>query len=301
MRKPFFFSAIILCTAFALYAERSIVTGIQVVAGKSARINVSWILPADNETEISKILVFKSIKPISSSYDLIGLAPAAELKPDTSAWTDNVKDYSEYYYAVIAESGGRRNTLILPSINSTVKGVRLHIPEKKTQPERTASAEEKIYSADANRMRETPLPILEISGLSNRKKIEMSKNAKIAAKTLAGSIARKRTERLNFYVFEEDLISPDGGDDFLLFEILRKYFIQKKYAESIDYLEKLLGTNISESVENRARFYLAESYYFSQNYEKAVLTFLPVYDKFPPLAKKWIDSSFDLMPPPADK
>ena len=97
MRKQFFFSAIILCTAFALYAERSIVTGIQAVAGKSARINVSWILPADNETEISKILVFKSIKPISSSYDLIGLAPAAELKPDTSAWTDNVKDYSEYY------------------------------------------------------------------------------------------------------------------------------------------------------------------------------------------------------------
>ena len=301
MRKPFFFSAIILCTAFALYAERSIVTGIQAVAGKSARINVSWILPADNETEISKILVFKSIKPISSSYDLIGLAPAAELKPDTSAWTDNVKDYSEYYYAVLTESGGRRNTIILPSINSTVKGVRLHIPEKKAQPERTASAEEKIYSADANRMRETPLPILEISGISNKKKIEMSKSSKAAAKTLTGSVVRKRTERLNFYVFEEDLISPDGGDDFLLFEILRKYFIQKKYAESIDYLEKLLGTNISESVDSRARFYLAESYYFSKNYEKAVLTFLPVYDKFPSLTKKWIDSSFDLMPPPADK
>ena len=37
---------------------------------------------------------------------------------------------------------------------------------------------------------------------------------------------------LSPYVFEEDLISPDGGDDYLLFDVLKTTFIKRKYADA---------------------------------------------------------------------
>ena len=66
----------------------------------------------------------------------------------------------------------------------------------------------------------------------------------------------KSTKISEPYVFEEDLISPDGGDDFLLFEILRDSFIQKKYSKSEEQLKKLISTNRAKSVTERAKFYL---------------------------------------------
>ncbi|MGP1458694.1 MAG: tetratricopeptide repeat protein [Treponema sp.] len=298
MNKPLVFTAVMLCAPFFLSAERPIVTDIQAAAGKGTKINISWVPPLGGAEEISKLLVFRSTKPVSASYDLIGLTPAAELDAKTTGWVDSVNTYSEYFYAVIAESGGKRHNIVLPSINATVTGVRLPFPKKKTTEPQSASAKEKIYDNNLRSMRETPLPLLEINGIPAKKKVKMSAKSKAAAKSLAAGGVKRRAEPLSFYVFEEDLISPDGGDDFLLFEILRKYFIQKDYAQSARALEKLLGTNLTHTVEARARFYLAESHYFCEDYEKAAINFVALYGDFPVLSKKWIDSSFDLMPLP---
>lgn len=123
----------------------------------------------------------------------------------------------------------------------------------------------------------------------------MSEQVKSVAKNLAGQTKEKEVTVLLPYIFEDDLVSPDGGDDFLLFEILRNYFIQKNYTDSVTQLKKLLGTNRTAKVTNRAMFYLGQSYYFQNNYQQAINSFLQVYDAYPELAKKWIDSSLDLM------
>lgn len=298
MYKPLVFTALMLCASFSLSAERPIVTDIQAAAGKGTKINISWVLPIAGADDISKLLVFRSTKPMSASYDLIGLTPAAELDANATGWVDSVNTYSEYFYAVIAESGGKRHNIVLPSINATVTGVRLPLPKKKMTETQGASAQEKIYDTNVRAMRETPLPLLEINGIPAKKKVKMGAKSKAAARSLAAGAAKKRIVPLDFYIFEDDLISPDGGDDFLLFEILRTSFIRRDYAESARALEKLLGTNITHSVEARARFYLAESHYFCGDYEKAAVNFVTVYGDFPVLAKKWIDSSFDLMPLP---
>ena len=78
-------------------------------------------------------------------------------------------------------------------------------------------------------------------------------------------------------------------------EINVRDFIQKNYTDSITQLKKLLGTNRTEKVTNRAMFYLGQSYYFQNNYQQSINSFLQVYDAHPELAKKWIDSSLDLM------
>ena len=102
-----------------------------------------------------------------------------------------------------------------------------------------------------------------------------------------------KSETMSPYIFEEDLISPDGGDDYLLFNILKTTFIQRKYDEAIPLLTQLIGTNISEDTRSRALFYLGESYYFTGNYNDAVKTFVKVENVYSNLVKQWLNSSLD--------
>lgn len=60
-------------------------------------------------------------------------------------------------------------------------------------------------------------------------------------------------------------------------------------------LERFLNKNNSPAVENRARFYLGEAYYFMADYQTASKNFIMVYDIFPSVARKWLVSSLDMM------
>jgi len=153
--------------------------------------------------------------------------------------------------------------------------------------------QEKLYPEGA--VRETPLPYIDlIESVNENKRTAMGRSARAQARLLAGS-AETMHKMLSPYVFEEDLISPDGGDDYLLFDVLKTTFIKRKYKDAETELLRLLATNRNEAVTSRARFYLGESYYFSGNYADAVNAFLYVIGDYPALAKKWIDSSLDFM------
>lgn len=273
-------------------ADRPIITNIQTAVGKGRKINVTWTLPEKCDPPINQLLVFRDKRTVSTYAELASLSPVAQLNATYTGWTDTVSDYNDYFYTVICVTANGRYDIILPSINATVNGIHLKIPEKKASPDTSASAKEKLYPAGT--MRETPLPYLDLIEGTNGKQVTMSRQAKDQAKLLAG-IAKKTQKPLDPYVFEDDLVSPDGGDDFLLFETLRTTFIQKKYTEACTQLEKLLGTNRSENVINRATFYLGQSLYFTGNYKNAVRRFLTVSDKYPALCQKWIDSSLDYM------
>ena len=152
---------------------------------------------------------------------------------------------------------------------------------------------EKLVPLDGKR--EIPLPFLDVTEQFSKKPVKMNEETKKIAASLADGTKDKESKRMEPYIFEEDIISPDGGDDFLLFEILRTTFIQKKYKDSADQLKKLLGTNRSKEVTKRAVFYLGESEYYTKDYSAAVRTFLLVYDEYPVQAKKWIDATLDEM------
>mgnify|MGYP002511067249 CR=1 FL=1 len=296
MKKIITFICQILFTFLLFANDRPIITNINAKFTKNNKIVISWSVPENPAPKISKLLVYRSTRPISAFSDIEDESPIATLNPTDSSWTDKVTSYNDFYYAVITVVEDKEYDIILPSINATVSGTRLKLPTNKTQKDTTASSKEKLYPVGT--MRETPLPFLDIIENQNKKKLNMSDQAKAVAKNLKEKKQTAEHTVLIPYIFEEDLISPDGGDDFLLFEILRNNFIQKKYSDSVIQLKKLLGTNRSEKVTNRARFYLGQSYYFQENYQDAVKNFLPVYDVYPELAKKWIDSSLDLMEVP---
>mgnify|MGYP007022360820 CR=1 FL=1 len=294
MNKKLLFSiALFFCAGTFFAKDRPVVTEINAVAGKGPAINVSCKLPVNPSKKIDSFSVYRSTSPIGTFYDVSKAVKITEVDSVTAGYIDRVKNYNDYYYAVIANIEGKPYDIILPSINSTVNGVHLKLPEKTETITSTASAKERLIGP--NELREIPLPFLNMTDYTRKKPLPMSMEVKNMAKALAGGRKRKAPKQLEIYVFEEDLISPEGGDDYLLFDILKNTFIQKKYSDAIVQLETLLGTNCSLSVQRRATFYLGESFYYCKNHAEAVRTFLRIYEIYPALTKKWIDSSLDLL------
>ncbi len=271
-----------------LFAEQPIVKDIQAQAGKGGKINILWALPTKVEKPITKLLVYRDKKQISSYKQIENLKPIAELSGDSIGYTDSVSDFNDYFYAVVSVTD-KTFDLILLSFNSTVTGVHVNAKTSVKEPEKIES--EKLYPEGT--LREKPLPFIDIlDGLTEAPpENQIISDESLEATNSLITSANKKQPLLKLYVFEEDLVSPDAGDDYFLFEILKTTFVQKKYRQAITDLTRLTGTNINENTRNRAYFYIGESEYFLGNYENAVKYFIKVEQAFPVLCKKWLDSA----------
>ncbi|MDY4831350.1 MAG: tetratricopeptide repeat protein [Treponema sp.] len=276
--------------SFILFAEKPIVRDIQAEAGKGNKINIFWTLPENPEKEISSFFIYRDTRQIASYAQIKNISPIAQIDSNFSGYTDLVKDYNDYFYCVLAvtKDSSVPYDLILLSFNSTVKGVHISMNTQQKEPQK--QEKEKLYYEGT--LRETPLPFIDIVENSLQPEPTVSEEAAFAAQTLTNK-NKKREPVLKPYIFEEDLISPDGGDDYLLFEILKQYFVHKNYNEAIVQLNKLAGTNIKDSTRSRVYFYIGECEYLTGEYEKAVKSFVKVQDIYPTLARKWINSSLD--------
>ncbi|MDD6969914.1 MAG: tetratricopeptide repeat protein [Treponema sp.] len=276
--------------SFILFAEKPIVRDIQAEAGKGNKINIFWTLPENPEKEISSFFIYRDTRQIASYAQIKNISPIAQIDSNFSGYTDLVKDYNDYFYCVLAvtKDSSVPYDLILLSFNSTVKGVHISMNTQQKEPQK--KEQEKLYYEGT--LRETPLPFIDIVENSLQPEPTVSEEAAFAAQTLTNK-NKKRDPVLKPYIFEEDLISPDGGDDYLLFEILKQYFVHKNYDEAIVQLNKLAGTNIKDSTRSRVYFYIGECEYLTGEYEKAVKSFVKVQDIYPTLARKWINSSLD--------
>ncbi len=270
-----------------LFAERPIVQNILATTGKGRIINVSWTLPENPDKKISELQIFKSKKQISSFFEIENLSPIAKISPTLTSYQDSVDDFSDYYYAVICVTDKPYEIIIL-SVNSTVKGV--HLMPKKTEEEKSQNEEETFANGE---LRKTPLPYINIIDGMNEDDL-ISEETLDSTKGLTFS-KDKKSENLKPYIFEEDLVSPDGGEEYILFEILKNYFASKKYEQAIFNLQKLNGTNISSKTQNRCIFYIGEAYYFLEKYDDAIRYFIQVKKTYPRETQLWIDSSLDKM------
>ena len=289
MKKAFSIIGLLFFSSI-LFAEKPIVRDIQAEAGKGNKINIFWTLPENPEKEISSFLIYRDTRQIASFSQIKNLEPIAQISSNFSGYTDSVKDFIDYFYCVLAITKDSTSPydLILLSFNSTVKGAHIAVNSQQKEPQKKET--EKLYYEGT--LRETPLPYIDIVDNSIQPTPTVSEEAAFAAQTLTNK-TKKREPVLKPYIFEEDLISPDGGDDYLLFEILKQYFVHKNYDEAIVQLNKLAGTNIKDSTRSRVYFYIGECEYLTGEYEKAVKSFVKVQDIYPTLARKWINSSLD--------
>ena len=288
--KKIICSLILILTATLLFAERPLVRDIQARAGSGTKVRITWQLPKQTSPEIESLLLYRTTEQITSFSQLKNIQPITALTPDRAGYTDTLSDLRDYYYTVISQTTEGPYDVVLLSFNSTVTGVHL-IAKKQVEVTVEKNDYETVYPDGT--LRKTPLPFIDmIEGIDAEPLVSENTATQVSSLT-GGNSKTSKNALLTPYIFEEDLVSPDGGDAYLLFEILKASFVTKKYKETIEKLNQLIGTNISEDTRNRAYFYLGESQYFSRNYEDAVRNFVKVQAAFPTLSKKWLEDSLD--------
>ena len=287
--KKIICSLILILTATLLFAERPLVRDIQARAGSGTKVRITWQLPKQTSPEIESLLLYRTTEQITSFSQLKNIQPITALTPDRAGYTDTLSDLRDYYYTVISQTTEGPYDVVLLSFNSTVTGVHL-IAKKQVEVPVEKNDYETVYPDGT--LRKTPLPFIDMIEGIDANEAEKIINNTISSLT-GGNSKTSKNALLTPYIFEEDLVSPDGRDAYLLFEILKASFVTKKYKETIEKLNQLIGTNISEDTRNRAYFYLGESQYFSRNYEDAVRNFVKVQAAFPTLSKKWLEDSLD--------
>lgn len=277
--------------SFFSYAQkvnsRPVCSDIQAEKIAINKIKITWKTPKDFNA--ASIAIFRSTSPIELKSSISAEKPVAEIPAHTSTYTDILKHFGEYYYALIArDKDGSLFNMLIPSVNTTVKPVSLNAPDDYFETK--AEAEEQYVPGF---LRELPLPYLDLISDLDIKPTPMTEKAKNEGKILAGQYAVKKPRLLNPYVFAEDMINSPVGDDFFLFESLKTYFMKKDYKKSVKDLRNFLSITREPEVTARAVFYLAQSHYYCKNYRNALELFLFVEDEFPELSKKWIDSTLD--------
>ena len=299
-RKTFFALFLVLFAGVAGFSQsvsRPIADMVSAKAVSTNKIKVSWKL--QKSPDVVSVLIYKNTEPFSAAT-IESSSPVAGVSPEVFQYIDTVKDFNEYYYAVLAKlKDGSVYKIILPSINATVKGVKVErpatVPEK--SDEQIEREKPKIYTDGT--MRERPLPYIDLIEDFEKKPNQLKPEVIEAGRKLAEG-ERLPKEKLLPHYFDEDLVSPAGGDDYYLFDILKTYFVKKNYKAAVPALQKFLSINRSEHTTNRAVFYLAESQYFLGNYRHALSMFLFVEDAYPVLCKKWINSTLDFYTIPSD-
>lgn len=288
------------CSLFFAQSSRPVVSEINAIPKSNKTIKLTWKAPQNSSPEITGFLIFRDIKPITSSEQLSTLKPLKKLDSETFTYIDTLRDSREYYFCIICTTTNGTYNVILPSVNTTVNGTRVasvntqneevitppSVNNKKTTGPETDASE---------RMRDIPLPTPGLIEVTKNKQNILGPKAMEQAKQLGSKYTGTSNKITKLFIFENDLICPEGGDDYYLFKILKSSFVKKNFKASIDELTDFLSIHRSPEVTNRATFYLGESYYFAKEYEKAVFQFLAVQEQFPELSKKWIDSSLDMI------
>ena len=307
-------SFIISASAAFAQSTKSVVTGIKAESSSAKSVTVTWSSPADLKT-VSALLVYRATKPFTGFSQTEKLEPVAILAPNETSYTDTLRTSQVYFYAVVSALGPATSSdselffdeetdtkreyssdnpllkTVLPGVNATVQGARATRQKKVKSAIKNAEQPRKTY--EDGELRETPLPYIDVLDDLPEHEPKISAEAKNKAKNLIRKNSRQKPEPLPIHIFEEDLVSPAGGDEYLLFEILKTYFIKKQYSESITHLRKFLAQNRTKEVADRASFYLGESYYYTGNFPSALTRFLALEETYPELSRQWIDSTLD--------
>lgn len=294
MKKLIFILISLILPICAFSQSRPIIENLEANSTELYKIKLTWTLPSMPSPKIEKLCIYRDSKQITSYSQISSLNPIATLDKNSTFYIDNVQNTNEYFYSIIAETNDGPYKIIIPSINSTLNGIMPLFKNTSNNSNQNIQHKE-TFTINQNSKRVFPLPQINFDKNNDSKnnKITLGKKAIDAGNEL-GKGYNKKNYISKIHVFEEDLICPEGGDEYFLFRILKESFVKNNFATSVENLTDFLSVYRNKETTSRAIFYLAESYYFSGNYEKAIYHFLAVKDIYPELTKKWLDSSLDL-------
>lgn len=282
-------------TAFS--QGRPVVSDISVIP-REGGINIKWTINSDTNPKFTGFVIFRDTKQFSSYDQITENNMIASLASNVREYFDETKDFKEYFYIIFAATDNGIYKMILPALNTNTTGIRAKKKSASNQtvitPDETASKQDNKFADPSEKMRSIPLPKAQLTGTQNQAG-KFGEKAMNAPKDLAKDYINKKNKITKMHIFEEDLVCPEGGDEYFLFKILKSTFAKKDFKNAIVQLKDFLAVNRSPETTKRAHFYLGESYYFTKDYQNALYMFLEVQNDYNELSQKWIDSSLDLI------
>ena len=229
-------------------------------------------------------ILYRSTLPVNAPQDMLH---AVIVQPRiTSPYVDLPVPGISFYYTIIFEDDIANGTMeIKPGINSTVSAVK--ITDEQNQ-ERS--------------LRPIPLPMLTLRNAMPESFFITDAPLQIPLGAESSGILRDiqmpLKEPLEYKkprVFSSDLIAPAGGEESALFQIVMEHFSKFEWDNAVINLQNYLSLPRTKEVEARARFYLAQAYYYTGNYREALMEFLVFRTYNPAEANNWIDAVLSAM------
>jgi hypothetical protein len=244
------------------------------------------LITFNRESSRRTAILYRSMQPVTRPQDLINAvivqsgvnSPFVDFPVSAAglAW----------YYAVVYEddvAGG--NVDIKPGINATV------LPVTVTGAQTAESS-----------LRPIPLPVLTLRNTIPESYFMTEIPEQVSLSETSANMLRD-TEMppklpLNLKrprIFSVDLVSPSGGEESALFQIITEYFVTFQWDAARIGLQQYLSLPRSKEVEARARFYLGQTLYYTGKYRESLMEFLSVRSAHLAEANKWVEAVLSAM------
>lgn len=253
------------------------------------------IISFNTSTQNRELLMYRSDLPITAYSDLFD-AISWVIPSNTLVYEDSPPAGVGYYYAVLDSELVKIGDITLISGENTTKyAVKLPITE-----------ENRILSiTESSQMRSRPLPylmiqtdistgeLLETPPLELPEKQELTPAASKAVAELISEYTPPAKDEITVRLLEVDKVDNSTGEEFILNNIVKEELLAKKYLTTISSLIDYISVHRPENLEIRAHYYLGQSYYFTKQYDKAILGFLMARETYLAECTEWIDACLE--------
>jgi hypothetical protein len=280
---------------------RANITGITATSsGKGIEITFNAPDPAKNA------VLYRSIQPLRSFSDLLTATVAA--LGVRSPYTDHVTPGVPYYYAVVYEDDIRSgHGEIFPGSNSTFIPVEVSLNQAPSVPAAPPAGSYAPYQQVQPPVNTAAAP----SRLSEQPYNGGAWYSNGASGAYSGS--RQNPNGINTYqtarpyqnqtdetlvlgeprVFNRDMQTSNDPDDYRLSLIVQGPFMWRDWHTARTRLTEFIMDTSNGAAAERARFYLAQCWYFIGDIRMALSSFLKLQQVFPDETSLWIQASLN--------
>lgn len=268
--------------------EDQLFTAIRSISAESVSgaIGVSF----SSEEENLELVVLRSTDAITDSESLSHAIAIENISSGDGSYRDFVLPGIPYYYALLSQSELNGPSVeLIAGVNTLATPVELPMGRNNPGP--------------VSRVRSSQtLPVLVLNQSLSSGAMLPAREFQVPPTQPISQLTKDRINRLLEPIAsrEQTILEPEilpterraGSEkdqNYVLYQLVNESFSLGNYPLSARQLESLLTLNLSEDLEMRARYYFAQSLYFSDNPEAAFLQFLLLRDWDYQRASTWMD------------
>ena len=237
------------------------------------------------------LVAYRGTAPMMESTDLLDATLIATFTDKGGIFTDYPVPGIEYWYAILGETDLKSGRIVLRSgHNVTAQSISI-----------AGSATETGFVAGSPKPRMTPLPALVLTRapeegaaalppqLSPPPQALLDPETEKAIAFLLADQPRSEPKIPSLDILPEERMSPSGGEEYTLSQIVSGKFTAGDWKASVDELRSYLSLNRGPDVTARAHFYLGEALTHAGAYRDAFFELLTARQDYMVETKPWID------------